>query len=208
MTREEYQVYLHSEHWADVKQRFRESKRPKTCIVCNYPKIELHHISYDKLGEERIDKDIIPLCRKCHQKIHNFHNSEKINVKFFVPALHKVFKINRKEAKIKLRMYHKIWSYYKYLERCSRDVQSIHQICQNKENITLSPPFIERIMNILGHPTREQFKMMGITPKSGWRKKLIGKIWTREFLINLLKYRKDKINSISKCFTGLGKIIS
>lgn len=76
-----YQEYLNSEHWRLLRDRFFKSKyfRSKTicggiegkCICCKVPgkSLELHHLTYRRLGRERI-WDLIPLCRDCHQRTH------------------------------------------------------------------------------------------------------------------------------------------
>jgi len=70
MTRNEYATYLRSDHWRAVKQRYRNSKMPKRCLICKNAKYELHHRSYRRLGNERLH-DLVPLCRACHQATHD-----------------------------------------------------------------------------------------------------------------------------------------
>jgi len=65
-----YQQYLASDHWADVKARYKRSKLPQNCYVCGKQPVELHHRTYKRLGEEKL-MDIVPLCRTCHQGTHD-----------------------------------------------------------------------------------------------------------------------------------------
>lgn len=207
MTREEYQKYLQSDHWKDVKERFRQSKRPKHCLICNNEQIELHHVSYSKLGNERIDRDIVPLCRNCHQKLHDFHNEEEIDVKFFVIGLKKVFNINRKQAQIKLKKYPKIWNYYKGIEHKSRTLIDVYRLFNKRKVVVLTKKLVNDIIKLADNsPNGEQFKLLGIHPFSGWKNSLIGKTWTKEFFIRFLNCKKKKMESIKNSFNELNHI--
>lgn len=66
-----YAAYLRSEHWRDVKARYRASNLPQTCTVCGDPKVALHHRTYQRLGRERLT-DLVPLCREHHVKAHEY----------------------------------------------------------------------------------------------------------------------------------------
>ena len=76
-------VYLLSEDWREVKERYRATvhltgedtgywKRglPQTCVVCKDPNVDLHHRTYARLGEELLT-DIAPLCRLHHDQLHD-----------------------------------------------------------------------------------------------------------------------------------------
>jgi len=66
----EYTDYLHSKDF----ERLREiCNRPGVpCYICQKQKCykEPHHVSYERLGQERVGLDVFPLCHKCHQKCH------------------------------------------------------------------------------------------------------------------------------------------
>lgn len=66
-----YSAYLQSDHWADVRSRFRKSKLKKRCHVCRGPYSDLHHRTYKRLGKERLT-DLVPLCRDCHGEVHQW----------------------------------------------------------------------------------------------------------------------------------------
>jgi hypothetical protein len=78
--------YLLSERWEKTKERYSRSatpepgykKRglPQKCVVCRDPNVDLHHKSYARLGEERLD-DLVPLCRTHHDQLHD----EGLNLK-------------------------------------------------------------------------------------------------------------------------------
>lgn len=72
-TKTEYsQVYLKSAHWKRYRQR-KYAKYP-FCQLCHCATdLNIHHLTYDRLGHER-DADTIVLCRFCHiQRIHQRH---------------------------------------------------------------------------------------------------------------------------------------
>lgn len=62
----DYKTYLLSPRW----KRIRQLLLPKKCKECNKPARQLHHICYNNLGLPEELNDIIPLCKKCHEKKH------------------------------------------------------------------------------------------------------------------------------------------
>jgi 5-methylcytosine-specific restriction endonuclease McrA len=71
-----YREYIHSEMWQKVRRRFWASRLPKSCYVCGRedgPK-DLHHRTYKNLGNENL-RDLVPLCRRCHDEVHALYDS-------------------------------------------------------------------------------------------------------------------------------------
>jgi hypothetical protein len=66
---ESYSAYLTSPHWRALKVQYRGSDRPQACICGETEGIHLHHLTYDRIGAERLT-DLLPLCRLCHELIH------------------------------------------------------------------------------------------------------------------------------------------
>jgi hypothetical protein len=64
-----YDEYLVSEHWIAFKIAYYASDRPRTCQVCGTRGVQLHHWTYERLGQESLD-DVVPLCRKHHEEVH------------------------------------------------------------------------------------------------------------------------------------------
>jgi hypothetical protein len=60
-----YSHYLHSSHWQGFRVRYREFGRPQYCIKCGAKEFVLHHLSYKRMGREKLD-DVIALCPDCH----------------------------------------------------------------------------------------------------------------------------------------------
>lgn len=64
-----YIEYLQSNYWK-VKRRLALGRSKFRCQLCNSDKkLNVHHRSYDDLGEEDI-RDLITLCKECHEKFH------------------------------------------------------------------------------------------------------------------------------------------
>ena len=62
-----YQEYLQSEHWKTTS-RLAKEHYGNICNDCgNKENIEVHHLNYDRIGEERLE-DLQLLCRYCHEK--------------------------------------------------------------------------------------------------------------------------------------------
>lgn len=72
-----YSEYLKSEHWRQRRKKF-SAGHPIRCFVCGTRKrpIELHHLSYDRLGDE-LDSDLVWLCQRHHSEAHKLVMSGK-----------------------------------------------------------------------------------------------------------------------------------
>jgi hypothetical protein len=65
----DYAAYIASEHWLDVKRRYRASRLPQCCLVCGCKSVDLHHRTYKRFGREHLT-DLVPLCRDHHDECH------------------------------------------------------------------------------------------------------------------------------------------
>jgi hypothetical protein len=65
---EEYQEYLNSPKWAEVRFRI-ILLAGYTCAWCERDNrtLEVHHLTYLRLGKER-DSDLLALCKGCHKR--------------------------------------------------------------------------------------------------------------------------------------------
>ena len=80
-----YYEYIRSEAWQRKRKEFYSSKMYKqlrgsgkwSCYCCARSDIslDLHHRTYKRLGNENIAIDLIPVCRECHTKIHEYEKS-------------------------------------------------------------------------------------------------------------------------------------
>lgn len=75
-----YDEYLSSEHWRAFKEKYRASVRPMRCAICQCGPIQLHHHSYDNLGNESV-WDVTPLCHDHHKEVHQWLAARKKSVK-------------------------------------------------------------------------------------------------------------------------------
>jgi hypothetical protein len=79
LTRKEYYSYIQSSEWKSIKLKYLRSNLPKDCFGCNKEygtyQIEFHHRTYKRLGCERL-MDIVPVCRQCHQAIHDLSEND------------------------------------------------------------------------------------------------------------------------------------
>lgn len=41
------------------------------CDECGERATQLHHLSYENLGEEELYIDVVPLCKDCHDDMHS-----------------------------------------------------------------------------------------------------------------------------------------
>jgi HNH endonuclease len=64
-------LYLDSDKWKVLKQRYWASDLPKRCAICwKRVSLVLHHRTYYTLGNERLGEDVILLCKRCHRTVH------------------------------------------------------------------------------------------------------------------------------------------
>jgi len=87
-----YEDYLRSDHWRHVREaalaramgrcqnsgcHYRLLSREE---LAAYPPrgytLDVHHMTYDRLGHERLD-DVLVLCRRCHGAAHGLEFSEE-----------------------------------------------------------------------------------------------------------------------------------
>jgi 5-methylcytosine-specific restriction endonuclease McrA len=66
--REEYIKHLKSQYWYE----FRKSNLKNHCQSCGSKyRLDLHHLTYAHFGNEKqYPKDVISLCRSCHDRVH------------------------------------------------------------------------------------------------------------------------------------------
>jgi len=79
MNSDQYQQYLKSGHWTDLKRRFKASKLYRGCCECcenrNVP-LHVHHKTYKRLGSEKLN-DLVTVCAPCHTEIHQMHRDNR-----------------------------------------------------------------------------------------------------------------------------------
>lgn len=93
----EYNKYLKSKWWKDRREKY-WLKNKTICFCCKLEASELHHYNYNVLGKEK-DSDLIPLCRKCHQDIHDNVKDGKFKLKSAHYRLRELF--NKAEKVLK-----------------------------------------------------------------------------------------------------------
>ena len=80
---EEYKRYMRSRDWEHKRQRRLEVDGHK-CVMCGRPEskcrngLQVHHISYTRLGNEDVGNDLVSLCPGCHKKIHNYYGRNRL----------------------------------------------------------------------------------------------------------------------------------
>lgn len=81
-----YDEYLSSEWWALFRRCYKNSKKQQSCLVCNETHVELHHVSYSRLGAEKLT-DVVPLCRFHHEAVHKWLKENRVGVEFTYAAI-------------------------------------------------------------------------------------------------------------------------
>ena len=72
-----YQRYMLSEEW-NQKRKQRIWIDESRCVMCGKSSdevaLQVHHLTYKRLGCENIMTDLATVCPECHRKLHRFYN--------------------------------------------------------------------------------------------------------------------------------------
>lgn len=77
----QYKEYLKSKEWEQKKEE-RMKVDGYRCVMCGRDMehcrtMQVHHVSYKRLGHENIYTDLCTLCGSCHKKLHNYYNRRR-----------------------------------------------------------------------------------------------------------------------------------
>lgn len=75
----DYAAYLASPTWAAVRKKYRDSGRPMVCL-CGDQHVQLHHLTYARVGGDEHLDDLQPLCPACHQIVHALERRRDIDL--------------------------------------------------------------------------------------------------------------------------------
>jgi len=75
----DYAAYLASPTWAAVRKKYRDSGRPMVCL-CGDQHVQLHHLTYARVGGDEDLDDLQPLCPACHQIVHALERRRDIDL--------------------------------------------------------------------------------------------------------------------------------
>ena len=73
-----YESYMRSPEW-EKKRKERLAIDGYKCVMCGRPletckkkSLDVHHISYENLGNENVYTDLVTLCSTCHRNLHKY----------------------------------------------------------------------------------------------------------------------------------------
>lgn len=77
----QYDEYMKSEAWEQKKKQRMEVDH-YACVMCGRSiehcrTMQVHHVSYRRLGRENIYTDLCTVCGSCHKKLHNYYNRRR-----------------------------------------------------------------------------------------------------------------------------------
>ena len=65
-----YGPYIRGPRWRTLRRAWAQHPdTPKACVVCGARRYQLHHRTYQHLGDERL-ADLVPLCGAHHEALH------------------------------------------------------------------------------------------------------------------------------------------
>lgn len=121
----DYSHYLRSAHWADTRREYQESGLPQDCFCGETEGIQLHHMTYERIGREELG-DLTPVCPSCHAMIHALANRGEIGLDFtgFVNEQ----RADKRRAEVEAEQYERLMSYLEdaaFMEDIRRRLQRI-----------------------------------------------------------------------------------
>jgi len=80
MTKEQYQVYLQSPHWKQLRaEKWKRSH--KRCGICgSKEQLQVHHMVYRQIYDVQLT-DLRVLCDTCHETTHRLINAGRLDVR-------------------------------------------------------------------------------------------------------------------------------
>ena len=76
-TRNDYDKYLNSKAWAEIRNKLFE-QMGRECI-CGRIATQVHHKTYANIGKENFLTDLVGLCGKCHESHHQLRSANRTN---------------------------------------------------------------------------------------------------------------------------------
>lgn len=72
-----YMAYIQSLEWKAKSER-RKAIDGNKCVLCGKShNLQVHHITYDRLGREDVENDLVTLCDQCHVFVHDNKSTVK-----------------------------------------------------------------------------------------------------------------------------------
>jgi len=65
-----YQDYLNSNWWRETRKKRLEIDNHQCCLCGSERYLHVHHLTYERLGKEDVDNDLMTLCEDCHHLVH------------------------------------------------------------------------------------------------------------------------------------------
>lgn len=75
--KQKYDNYIKSFKWRQKRLEFISQHPTGRCFCGEYKDLHVHHATYDRLGNERLD-DLRLVCHSCHDMIHYYHKNAGI----------------------------------------------------------------------------------------------------------------------------------
>lgn len=187
MTKAEYAEYLKSDHWKALRKKKR-SKCSKTngknrCAICaSTENIETHHMEYRNIYDVTTS-DLRLLCRTCHGTGHDLMRNGLKMSSHSVHGNFNILKVAVKKARGlgNLNMF----------SPSPEVVQLLNPVDQTP--VVMTEEIIKAGMSCNGGWYKKQLAAVGIMwpPKKGWKRKIIGKAFSRQTVQQFLGFWKE-----------------
>jgi hypothetical protein len=72
----DYHGYILSPAWR-LKRAARLKRDGGRCVVCGDRAANVHHLTYERLGDEDVRRDLVSVCRRCHGLLDAIEKAER-----------------------------------------------------------------------------------------------------------------------------------
>ena len=69
--------YLQSAHWKETRKKRLEIDGYKCAVCGSTESLNVHHLSYKRIGDEDVESDLVTLCHPCHAMLHRIKEQSK-----------------------------------------------------------------------------------------------------------------------------------
>jgi hypothetical protein len=76
----DYRDYLKSPTWQSVKDSYWASNRPQACIYCEALQVQIHHLTYERVGGDELLTDLVAMCASCHHLVHLLERRRQVRL--------------------------------------------------------------------------------------------------------------------------------
>ncbi len=132
-----YYEYMQSEEWRKKQDNLIYVYKYRKCLFCSSKiNIHCHHLTYEHFGDER-DNEIIFLCKKCHDNVHEYSRKYNTTVYIATVRISKVLKIENTSEKNTYSKYNRKYNKKNKKKKVKNRWQTIISDYDNRHDVRM-----------------------------------------------------------------------